>query len=357
LRSDRFARVLAAVNREIPDKVPWWLWTHFPALPWLRYYSWEKSTRDGEELARAHLAFLQQLDYKMDLLKVTSWHFGSFQWGTKWRFTNNDEYPQKVEVPVKQTEDWRKLWVLDPKKELREWLRTISILSREIGRTMPFMFTIHSPMMQALHQVSTPERVYADMKSHPDALKEGLETITQTCIDFSKACINEGAPGIFYGIGGGGQTWSRMDRRQLEEFQLHYDKKVLEAVRDLPVKMLHICGKTGEDPQTNGGLMESGWFKQYAVDAINWWDTRYTSASTAKKIYGDKFCVCAGLDQDITKTGTPEQVENQVKKAIDSTAKGGGFMIASGCTVLTPAPLENINAVGRAVEKYGRYSR
>lgn len=303
------------------------------------------------------MAFLQQLDYKMDLLKVTSWADASIQWGTKWRFTNNDEYPEKVEVAVKQTNDWEKLWVLDPRKELKEHLRAISVLSREIGKTMPFMFTVHSPMMQATAQVSTPDRVYDDMKSHPDALKEGLETIAQTCIDFAKACINEGAPGIFYGIGGGGQTWSRMDRRQLEEFQLPYDKKVLDAVRDLPIKVLHVCGKTGEDPQTNGGLMETGWFKQYAVNAISWMDTRFTPAAVAKKVYGDKFCLCTGLDQDLTRSGTPEQIEGHVKKSIDAAGKGGGFMIASGCTVLTPAPLQNINAVGRAVEKYGRYSK
>ena len=84
---------------------------------------------------------------------------------------------------------------------------------------------------------------------------------------------------------------------------------------------------------------------------------RFTPAPVAKKIYGDKFCLCTGLDQNLTTSGPTDQIERNVKKSIDVAAAGGGFMITSGCTVLTPAPLENINAVGRAVEKFGRYNR
>jgi len=346
---------MAAVRREIPDKVPWWLWCHCPALPWLRHYSWEKSTRDGEELARAHLAFLQQLDYKMDLLKVIPYYkYLAMHWGAKFRFVNNNEYPEQVEVPVKETEDWRKLWVLDPKKELREHVRAVSILSREIGRTMPFVYTIVHPFAAALHHVSTPDRVYADMKHHPDALKEGLETIAETSADLAKALIDEGATGIFLPLGSGGETWSRIDQSQAEEYLLHYDKMILDAAKDGPIKILHICGKSGEDAR---GLMEAGWFKRYPVNVINWWDANHTPLPVAKKIYGDKFCLAAGVDQYGTmKCGTPEQVENQVKNSIEIAAKDGGFMITPGCTVLTDIPLANINAVGRAVEKYGRYN-
>ena len=50
-------------------------------------------------------------------------------------------------------------------------------------------------------------------------------------------------------------------------------------------------------------------------------------------------------------------VEDQAKAAIDSAGQDGGFMIGPGCTFRQDTPLENINAVGRAVEKYGRYKK
>lgn len=329
-------------------------------MPFLKHYNWEKAHRDGSEAAASHVALLRELDYEMDLLKVTPFYkYMASCWGTKFRFRNNDENVEDIEFVVKETRDWKKLWVLDPRKELRENLRTVTILSREIGTKMPFIYTVFSPIVQALHHVSTPERVYADMESSPDLLKEGLETITQTCIDFAKACVSEGAAGILFGIGGrDGQYWSKMNRRQLAEYALHYDKKVLDALKDVPIRLLHICGIDGDNPQQNGGLIEDGWFKQYPVNAINWSDACFTPGSVAKKIYGKDFCLVCGIDYSRTmRQGTPEQIDNEIKASIEGVADGGGFIIGPGCTLFQDTPLANFNAVGRAVEKYGRYRR
>jgi len=357
MESERYERVMAAMRREVPDRVPWALWGHFPAVPFLRHYSWEKANRDGEESARAHMALLRALDYKMDLLKVTPFYrYMACRWGSRFRFVDNDEHEETVEVFVKETEDWEKLWVLDPRKELRENLRCVEFLARELYG-MPFVYTVASPFVQALHGVSSPEQVYADMEEQPNALKEGLETITQTCIDFVRACVEEGATGIFFGIGGGGQIWSRMTRGQLEEYALAYDRRVLEAV-DAPIKLLHICSNEQEDPQKDGGLMEDGWFENYPVDAINWYDRSFTPVQRAKEVYGDRFCVVAGVDQRRTMLqGTPHQVENEVRSAIEAAAEGGGFIIGPGCTLAQGTPLANYNAVARAVERHGLYRR
>ena len=74
MSSVRYDRVMSAIRREVPDRVPWALWGHFPAAPFLRHYSWEKANRDGSEIARSHIALLRELDYKMDLLKVTPFY-------------------------------------------------------------------------------------------------------------------------------------------------------------------------------------------------------------------------------------------------------------------------------------------
>jgi uroporphyrinogen decarboxylase len=351
MESERYERVMSAIRREVPDRVPWAIWGHFPACDWLDYYSWEKANRDGEESAKAHLALLRALDYKMDLLKVTPFYrFMAFQWGSKFHWENNNESPSTVKVLVKTTEDWSKLWVLDPKKELREALRCVEILSRDLYG-MPFIYTIPSPIIQAMNGISTPEQVYNDMKKHPDALKQGLDIITETTIDFTKECIAEGATGIFFGIGGGGRIWKDLTKAQLEEYVLGYDKKVLESV-NCPIKFMHICSTPAGNAQ-NQGLMEEGWFKKYPVDCINWDAHEYTWLDKGKKIYGDKFAICGGLNRISTlRKGTPLQVELEVKKAIEDVGKGG-FLLGPGCTVYQDMPRKNYNAVGRAVLKYG----
>ena len=353
--SDKYERVFTAFQRKTPDRVPWSLWGHFPAVPFLRYYSWEKANRDGEESAKAHLAMLNELDYKMDFLKVTPYYrYMACRWGSKFRFMDNQEDAPTVDIVVKKPEDWPNLWVLDPRKELRENLRCVEVLARDL-RSMPFIYTIASPIVQALHGVSDPARVYTDMIENPDALKQGLETIAQTCIDFANACVSEGASGIFFGIGGGGDIWSKMTPEQLEEYAFQYDNKVLHSV-DAPMKLLQICSNTSENPQKNGGHMERGWFRKYPVHAINWWDQTFTPLHRAKHVYGKDFCLIGGVDQRQTLlNGTPEQVENQVRQAITEAAQGGGFIIGPGCTLNQNTPLANYNAVGRAVEKHGSY--
>lgn len=356
MESDRFERVFTVMNNKVPDRVPWALWGHFPACEWLDYYSWELSTRNGEHQAKAHMALLRELDYKMDLLKVTPYYrFMAMQWGSKFDFRDNEEEAPTLTTVVKETEDWSNLWVLDPKKELREYVRANEVLSRDLRR-MPFIYTIPSPIIQAMNGVGTPKRVLEDMNKNPDALHEGLEKITETTKDFAKACLDAGATGIFFGIGGGGRIWRDLSRSQLEEYALGYDKQVLESV-DCPIKLLHICS-TPEGNAQDQGLMEDGWFKKYPVTAINWDNHDFTSLNKGKEVYGNRFCIVGGLNHRKTlRTGTPDEVEKEVKKSIEDAGENGGFMLGPGCTVFQDMPLANYNAVGRAVVKHGYYRK
>jgi uroporphyrinogen decarboxylase len=103
--------------------------------------------------------------------------------------------------------------------------------------------------------------------------------------------------------------------------------------------------------------MESGWFKKYPVDIINWDTHEYTWLDKAKEIYGDTFAICGGLDRsyDSMRSGKIDQVEADVKKAIEDAGEGGGFMLGPGCTVYQDQPRSSYNAVGRAVIKHGYY--
>jgi len=354
LDSDRYERVMAVVRREEPDRVPWSIWGHFPAVDWLDYYSWELAQRSGEEAARAHMALLRELDYKMDLLKVTPFYrFMAMRWGSRFDFRGNEEETPTISTVVKKTEDWEKLWPLDPKKELREYVRTNEVLARDL-RTMPVIYTIPSPIIQAMNGVGTPERVLEDMRNNPDSLKEGLETITGTTLEFAKACIDAGIQGIFFGIGGGGRIWREFSLDELERWTLAYDKKILEAV-DCEIKMLHICSTQEGNPEDKG-LMEAGWFKKYPVDIINWDAHTFTWIDRAKEIYGDKFAICGGLDRNgALRRGDVPQIEEEVKKAIHDAGEGGGFMLGPGCTVYQDQPRRSYNAVGRAAIKFGYY--
>ncbi|MBD3171511.1 hypothetical protein GF326_03465 [Candidatus Bathyarchaeota archaeon] len=354
--NDRYERVITAANNGVPDRVPWSVWAHYPAIPWLKHYSWELANRNGEHQAKAHLALLQALDYKMDLLKVTPFFRAmADRWGSDFEFKNNDGKDTQRAMIVNEPEDWERLWVLDPWKDLRENLRCIQVLA-DTPHGTPFIYSISSPVTQALHGVSDPETFHKHLREHTDAVLKGLETINETNKEFMKAAVDEGCHGFFYGIAGRGGYWSRFTRKQLEDITLRLDKEALNSV-DSEIQMLHICNTLDENPEKDGGLVTGGWFNEYPVNILNWWDHHFVPVGEAKKVYEGKKCIAGGLDHKKTLMDTPEAIMAEAKQAIKDAGEDGGFILAGGCTVSHEAPLANYNAVGKAVQLYGKYKK
>ena len=53
--------------------------------------------------------------------------------------------------------------------------------------------------------------------------------------------------------------------------------------------------------------------------------------------------------------GTPDQVEEAAKKAIDAAAPGGGFVLSTGDQCGRDTPEANIFRLVETARKYGRY--
>jgi uroporphyrinogen decarboxylase len=63
-----------------------------------------------------------------------------------------------------------------------------------------------------------------------------------------------------------------------------------------------------------------------------------------------------GVDtQDILPNGTPEQVQDNVKRNIDALAPGGGFVFNTVHNILSEVPPENILAMWKTLQDYGNY--
>jgi uroporphyrinogen-III decarboxylase len=53
--------------------------------------------------------------------------------------------------------------------------------------------------------------------------------------------------------------------------------------------------------------------------------------------------------------GTPSDVEKACEEAIKAAAPGGRFMLGPGCMLPLDVPYENVEAMVRAAQTYGRY--
>ena len=55
--------------------------------------------------------------------------------------------------------------------------------------------------------------------------------------------------------------------------------------------------------------------------------------------------------------GTPEKVEAECKANIDAMAKGGGFMLATGCELISPDAFDNARLMVDIAKTYGAYKK
>jgi uroporphyrinogen decarboxylase len=74
-----------------------------------------------------------------------------------------------------------------------------------------------------------------------------------------------------------------------------------------------------------------------------------------KRQYGDRFCLLGNVDLNLLGAGTPAEVDQEVKALIQDVAPGGGYIVTSGNSLAGYCKPENVVALSRAVQKYGRY--
>jgi hypothetical protein len=74
-----------------------------------------------------------------------------------------------------------------------------------------------------------------------------------------------------------------------------------------------------------------------------------------KRDYGDRVCLLGNLDLNILGAGTPEETDNEVRELIRDVGPGGGYILTSGNSLASYLKPECVIAMAKAVKKYGHY--
>ena len=74
-----------------------------------------------------------------------------------------------------------------------------------------------------------------------------------------------------------------------------------------------------------------------------------------KRNYGDRLCILGNVDLDTLGIGTPEDVDTEVRELIRDLGPGGGYIVTSGNSLAGYLLPDNVRALSEAVQKYGRY--
>lgn len=311
-------RMQALVHGEKVDQIPVALWHHFPV-----------DDQSADKLAAATISF--QHTFNFDLVKVSpSSSFCLEDWGARDVWHGDPEGTRDYqETVIHAPEDWKKLKKLDPRKgTLGRQLECLKIVRDAIGAEVPIIQTIFSPLSQAKNLIGK-ANLSAEMRRNPDALKAGLDVITETTSDFIEACKQLGIDGVFYAVQHA--SYNILSTGEFEEFEKTYDRRLFPQIEEFWLNMLHI----------HGTAIMADACVEYPLQIINWHD-RDTQPNLAdgKKLFNK--VVCGGLGRIETMLlGDEGVIKAEIDDAVAQT-DGAGFILGTGCVMMQTTPYGNI---------------
>lgn len=328
-------RVLEALNLREPDRVP--------VVPFIISFAAKHAEikfieycRDPEKLSKAQLAVAE--DFGVDAVYVDSDAVIEAEaFGAEVVYFE-DEVPSIGPSKVNSIEDVEALEVPDPYRDGRMpvWIKATRMLHEEAGDRFGVFTNINGPF-QVAAQLRGITNTCMDMYRNPELIERLLEVTTDAAVKFAQAEVEAGSDAIV--MGESLASPNIISPKQFERFVLPYDRRVIAEV-NAPF-LLHVCG----DATLIIDLMVATGTRFLEVD------TPVDLAKIREK-YANKVGIRGNVSTGLLLSGTPEEVEKAARECIVKAAKGGGFILGSGCEVPKNTPPANLKAMVRAAEKY-----
>jgi uroporphyrinogen decarboxylase len=200
----------------------------------------------------------------------------------------------------------------------------------------PFIQTIFNPLSQAKNLAG--ERLLSDLRQHPEAVKAGLATLTESTLRFIEAIKPTGVSGIF--LATQHATYDLLTEAEYREFCRPLDLQILAATAGMWFNLLHLHG-------TN---VMFDLLADYPVQVINWHDVE-TPPSLGEALSRTDKALCGGIRQwETMLRGTPDKVQAEAQVALKAMS-GRRFILGTGCVTPITAPTCNIWAARRVVDR------
>lgn len=319
-------RLEATIAGEPADRLPVALWRHWPG-----------DDQDAAALARAQLDW--QSSYDWDLVKVgPASNYSVADWGVQDRWLGHIEGTrQTTHQPIHRPQDWAQLKPLDPGKgALATQIEALRLIREALGATTPMVATVFSVLAQAKHLAGS-ELLSHHMRSDPESLHQGLNTIAESTLRFVDAAIAAGIDGVYYAVQHA--RYPLLSRDEFGAFGRPYDLRILEAAADLWLNIVHLHG--------NGLMFDL--VADYPVPLFNWHDREadYPLARGLQHIAG---AASGGVDHWTLHQESPAEALAEAQDALQQTGSRR-LLLGTGCVIMVTTPTRNIRALREFVER------
>jgi len=245
----------------------------------------------------------------------------------------------EIETP----EDWARL-PLHGREFYEGQVGVVEGLVKALKREALVVCTLYSPFMLACESIGA-ERVVEHIEADPEAVRKGLETVTESVLTFIRECVRVGVDG-FYASTQGGEA-GRFTRPELfEECVKPSDLTIHTEINDSCIfNILHVCDyHLPYDDLTS--------FLDYPGDVVNcslhvgeetWTPKR------ASEFFGRPFM--GGLERKgIIVDGTPDEIRAEVRRALAHAADRQ--ILGADCTLPGDIAWQNIRTAIDAAHQF-----
>jgi len=335
-KMNAYERVMACINGERPDTVP--------VIPIVREWASKQAGFMFSELmesAQKHVysQFYCAKKFGYDaVLDLSGIHAESEAMGSKVKYGENT-LPTVEEPAIKDyDEDLPKLKTLNPHKDgrLPMILEGIARLKDLCERRLPVIGYVQGPFRNCTMLRGT-DQWMRDIFKNKEKARRLIEIAVESQIVWGVAVAQAGADIVT--LADPPSSGSSISKKVLADWSLPYLKRVCDALKKTGTKtILHVCGDISDRLE----MLASVGADILQVDSK-------VDLSFARETLGPDQLLTGNVDpSDPLALGTPEQVYEHSKRAIEKAGKEGKLLLSGGCMISEAVPARNMEALVQA---------
>jgi len=342
-------RIVAAVQHKEADRVPCcpMIAGASRRVYGVTYAEWAK---DGELTGKCMLQAQELVGFDF-FLTLVDLSVEAADFGQEVVFPiENTPHPNYDNPMIKCKDDYSKIQRFDPTKSPRmtEQIKYYNTLVAGRGSTVPVCAFVYGPL-GILSMLRSAEKLFVDCMKYKADVIEGLNIVEDVLDDYIKATTETGAPAVILDTLYSSECI--MSKKLWVETEGPFSTRMANAVRKGgSMVLIHNCGNGPYfDVQIEAMEPAGISFLFPPADCNNDW-------KVTKEKWGDKTCLIGVISPpQYGYISTPEEAKEECKREIADLAKGGGFIMATGCEYPPNGSLLNAIAMMEAAELYGKY--
>jgi uroporphyrinogen decarboxylase len=293
--------------------------TYVPAAFFMHF---DAAAHQGQAAIDQHLAFFRATG--MDFVKI--------------------QYEQTVSsaAPIRTPADWAHA----PRCDAAFFAPSIHVAEGLVNAAKDdalVVMTLYSPFMWAA-QLAGAETLAAHLREDPDAVRTGLEIMTDNVLTLIRGCRRVGVDG-FYVSSQGGEAFRFPGTEIFRQFIKPTDLAVWDAVQSCPFNILHICDYAGPYADITPFLDYPG---HVVTCSLTLGDQTFSPKDMAH-MFGRPFM--GGLDRTgVIATGSLDAIRQAAEGVL--AAAPDRFILAADCTIPSSTPWEHVKTAIETAHQY-----